>query len=193
MASTDPQSIYYPSGKNVVPCSIYLYYLGPPPSDPTKSRKILNYYYTNGGRPIDDVQFVLRMLADNARLDVDKQDIPPYGAHWEFRVWTRISYVAYLIDDPAVSLPTEDAVTFDTKKGLPNHCFYDAVDGPLQLNDGSKRSAVWFINHMWSAPDGAVLGDARQHFHMKPNLIGYEGSRYPDSGGTNMGPPIGPP
>ena len=90
----------------------------------------------------------------------------------------------------------------------PNHSFYDGwnkkIDIPTPDGTSRKCALVCFIDHMKDAV-GSDLDERKELFHFdlytEPPLSDTEPARggkmarprYPDSGGTNSGPPIGPP
>jgi hypothetical protein len=89
-----------------------------------------------------------------------------------------------------------NAVTFEDLGGVEkNHSFFDGWDLTVDTSqgwDGSRfASAVVFVNHMTKDQSGQELDASAQHFPFKLHTNRHP--LYPDSGGTNMGPPIGPP
>jgi hypothetical protein len=187
-------SVYLPkratAGYEKVPACIYFYYLYMSGG----SYSTRHYYYTDGrNQPIhhSSVKAIVAQLAANAARDGNSP--PKYGVDGRYVVWSRISYIAFVVDENRVQWDG-DAITIDPVLGLPNHSFYDGTDTTVTVN-GASRPAAWCVNYMKDAV-GADLGDAdeKYQFHLQ---IG-AGARilrpmFPDSGGTNMGPPVPPP
>lgn len=198
------------NGKKLAPSCVYFYYIGP---DPNNDPYVREYYYSvkSGTLEMGALKTELEKLTKNARIRTEADQVPPpIGSDWKRMVWYRKCYIVILIDDPSFVFEQVgvafDTVPYNTK---PNHSFYDAwndwIDAPL--SDGVKRLCpmVGFINHM-KTEAGPDLDKTAERFHFslltKPPLIDIQppaiGSgrirgRYPDSGGTNMGPPVPPP
>lgn len=188
------------------PYTIYFYYIGPNPNGHPDVRE----YYRTGRelRHREDVESAVKELTVNARKPRGEQSPPPTNVFWKNMVWKRKSYIAILIDDPLFRFK-RPGVIFDRDYGsLPNHSFYDAwdreIDIPTDDDQPSQCALVCFINHMKDAV-GNDLDEREEHFHFdlytepplrdRSQVLGERvvRPRYPDSGGTNMGPPIGPP
>jgi hypothetical protein len=180
------------------PRTVYYYHLTPVPGPDEFDVKA--YYYERESR-IGSIKNVIRKLALNARAD---DAVPPLcGDSVTSFPWRRKSYIVFLIDSPVLRLVPGDAIQFYTVGGSPeNHTFFDAedfddIDLATPDDPGAPTvSAVCFINHMKRAADGIDLDVGEmQHFHFRlnygPRARGR--SRFPDSGGTNMGPPVPPP
>jgi len=178
------------------PNCLYFYYIGPEfKDDDGKIQRLRLHYYEPGDERFMDVSQVedlARRLTLNARLQIEKQVPPPDGANLENIVWRRKSYVVFVLDSEGEGWTDGKRISFYQRDGyLRNHTFYDAWDFSIDLG-GTPRHAVGFINYMWRGPgDQRPLGRAAQRFRFR--LDPAKQPRYPDSGGTNMGPPIGPP
>jgi hypothetical protein len=188
----DPEWIYNPkkdaSPYNYIPYCMYLYYVGSPlgPGGPS-----VRHYYRASDEAIDDssLKKFITDLANDALLPSTSY----IGSDWKYIYWNRVSYITILIDRPNLLLTKGNGLTFvHTHGGHKNHTFFDAKD----FNDidvgGNQRTAVCFINHLKQDDTGVwPLANEHQYFRFEINF----GSKflYPDSGGTNMGPPVPPP
>jgi hypothetical protein len=196
---TDPEDIYKPrrteNGFTDAPCCIYFYYIGQYDSK-IKTWPVKHYYFTNGLRPIpyEEVESRVRKLSINARKG--GSDPPQYGADWKYLVWSRKCYIAILIDDPTIKFVGE-ALKIDNTKGKPNHALFDGKDvitNSAAPNEPQRMVPLFYcINHMKDEYDGN-LGETAEYFELVLNSTLPKKARlYPDSGGTNMGPPVPPP
>jgi hypothetical protein len=198
----DPPNVYKGSHWGTSPRTVYYYHLTPVEDE--RLFEVKAYYYERESR-IGSIKNVIRQLALNARAC---DAVPPQcGKAFDTFKWRRKSYIAILIDSTTVQFDKDDAVTFYQKDGsFENHTFFDGDDfDDINLATAEDRedrivTAVYFINHMKRAPDGIDLYvNENQLFHFKINyhLVGQaaeaEPDRFPDSGGTNMGPPVPPP
>lgn len=200
MASRDPAPSNNPYDHprwGTSPRTVYYYHLTPVPTP--KLFDVKAYYFERESR-ISNIRNVIRDLGINARAG---DSVPPQcGDNFDSFPWRRKSYIVILIDSPTVRLNRGEAIEFFVRDGsTPNHSFFDADDfhdiNLATSNDTRPYivSAVCFINHMARAPDGVDLDPGEDqffHFRLKytPPPPGF---RWPDSGGTNMGPPVPPP
>lgn len=176
------------------PHCIYFYYIGPLNTDHYNT--ILHYYYPGDGTPLDPESLLakIRELIANARIrNLRDQLPPPIGENWEFVVWNRISYVVFAVDIPGAVFNQAELVVTQEYGGTYNWSFFDAQRA-TSIDD---CQVVTCINHMKRDSSFNELGAESQYFHFDlltdPELEWPGKRRYPDSGGTNMGPPIGPP
>lgn len=206
------------TGYRYIPRIIYFYYVA---LDPQGALKVAHYWDVIGNRadprtwdPIDYAALPdrLRALGVNARRELAAQNPAPDGYNFSDIKWERISYVAFLFDEPRWKFHRNDddisPVIFSTrikggKRGTKNHTFFDATDYdlPMPLESGTgtdSRSAIAFINHMKGDEFGNKV-DTKQYFHfnlyLKVSFAG--GTEAPltvifDPGGTNLGPPLEP-
>lgn len=175
------------------PHCIYFYYIGELDSD--GYNPIFHYYYPGDKTPIDPagLQTKIRALITNAKdNDLPDQLPPSIGENWKFVVWERISYIVFAIDIPGIVLGPKQLAFTQQPNSTYNWSFFDAQ--PATLIDGC--TVITCINHMKADSAFKELEYAKQYFHFDlqtdPELQ-WPKDRYPDSGGTNMGPPIGPP
>ncbi|HEY5713271.1 MAG TPA: hypothetical protein VIT38_15355 [Allosphingosinicella sp.] len=193
-----------------VPSCIYFYYIKLNDNGPAT---IKHYYYSDGDRKIhaDDIPELVRQLGRNGR---EIYGVPPqHGEGFsttDYRriAWRRKSYIAFLLDnddaDAHFSKNNKNAFKFYRKQdATKNHSFFDGFEVEVDLSDdedGSQiRTAVVCINHMKKTADGNDLGiggvaeEDEYKFELNIQLNRASLTRAPDSGGTNMGPPVPPP
>jgi hypothetical protein len=177
------------------PCCIYFYYIG----EPTDGyQTVLHYYYTGTNEPImtEELRTKIKDLVLNARKR-SWQNPPPCGSDGRYIVWTRKSYLVIAVDNPSYRFdPNQQAVVFKE----PQDTFFDGWDDKINIPDASGNrhvSVFCCINYMKKNAAGDDLEDADSDppqpiiFDVNPNpLIQVP---FPDSGGTNMGPPVPPP
>lgn len=186
------------------PWSAYFFYFGPAPKG-KEARRFDRYYYVSHHRPIKrkHLRDLITHLALNARLDRSEQYPVPHPTPTSQSEWKRKSYLIALVDDPGFRFTPDEAFYFDTsRKGLPNHTFFDAKDFddielPALDKPGEKQkvSAVCVINHMKRVDEGDLLkSDDPQFFAIRfcPSPMGIRPARE-DDGGKNVGPPVPPP
>lgn len=180
------------------PHCIYFYYVG---LDSGKVDDIRHYYHDNGTVPIEynDAKNIAQKLANNAALG---DHVPPQtGSAFKNMVWRRISYFIFVVDHMKYTTWPTKSIEFNSKDGgLPNHTFYDAtefeVDVPRPIGPPVRRSAFMCINHMkytngspWPTPNASEFFS----FSLILKLGNYPEPWKYDPGGTNQGPPVGPP
>jgi hypothetical protein len=148
--------------------------------------------------------------------------VPPiHGTAFQDIYWRRKSYLVILIDykngAKKWGLEKLNALTFipDTTLGYEeNHSFFDGRDYEVDLSDrkdGSEmRAAICCINHLTKNDQGDDLSyennklgtqGFKLHINFDPPFVETSKAHgrsdvvimYPDSGGTNMGPPVPPP
>jgi hypothetical protein len=204
-SSDDPyESVHTQSNYDDLPHCMYFYYITMDPNGIVKVRCYYEMYSTYVKH--EDVEYEVKKLALNARKPRIDQFPPPCGDSCNFMVWTRVSYLAFVIDiqDYKLPVPTQypKMLHIDRNHGMKNHTIYDAVEKmidlpPTQSGKTGQRPAVWCINHMKADETGqAKIPRELQRFyiriHTDPELtLSYD--TFPDSGGTNMGPPVPPP
>ena len=196
-----PPSVYedrltdaaYPDFKAIPHC-IFFYYIKKNAGG--NYYNVRHYYYPGElDQPLATqaaVKAKVEALVANARIPEENQCPPPIGADWEYPVWDRKSYLAIFIDNPNVALLspaiefTQRPATTDTY----NYSFFDAWEDTI---DG--RPVIFCINHMKMDAPGTDLNFAAQYYHFDLNTnppLRFS-IAFPDSGGTNMGPPVPPP
>lgn len=177
------------------PWVIYFYYI----SGSVENPQIARYVYNNYFIPLDynEVPEVMRDLGLNARKPRAEQYPWPETTGPTDIEWNRRLYLAFLIDIPDVSFENEEnGIVFTAQKSAKeNVSFYDAKVCSVDLDStGSTRlNALYCINHM-KKDRGGQNEDSDSYYHFdlftQPRL-GRE-KEYPDSGGTNVGPPVPP-
>jgi hypothetical protein len=179
------------------PCCMYFYYIK------SLGRRvdpfIRRYYYVRDNEHIfyEELEDLVRDLTVNARKDADRQDPPPDGDSLDHNVWSRKSYIAFVLDNWNTTFVEDEPILLDhLREGKINRSFFDGwcrrVDMPPDGSGSNRRSVLCFMNHM----KRGAFGDLRREnafmsFRLNIRPPPFRG--YPDSGGTNMGPPIGPP
>ena len=176
------------------PHCMYFYYVDP--NLPAVGDQIQHYYFTNDNKVIKelDVPNIIARLVRNARSTQD--DPPQCGAGDKYFVWTRKSYIAFVVADSGFSFDSQDAFSF-YDNGSPNHTFFDAFDGKMTI-DGQDFAVCYCINHLKRDGNANDIGSetAPVRFRLKGNPLPFVGGRrmrLPDSGGTNQGPGVPPP
>jgi len=179
------------------PWCVYLYYLGE--QDSVGRRPVRHYYRAfNNQIPRAELESVVVELARNARRHDSSP--PPIGADWRYMVWDRISYLVVVVDDPAVVLDPKAIVFTQKHDAQPNHSFFDAQNAIINIAEPGESArrvpVVSCINHMKMNANGdPQVGPRKHHFDLYGSNLPLPDLKleYPDSGGTNMGPPVGPP
>jgi hypothetical protein len=158
--------------------------------------KIRRYSYAQAGSEIDydDVPNLLARLTLNARRPEHEQFPWPEAYDAKNRVWRRKSYYAIVIDHPTFGfIQGQDGIIIRNNNSEANYTLYDGQVKSIQVGTG-QCSAFYCINHFKKdrgGNDHSSSDPLYYDFELNTNLP--EGIRYPDSGGTNTGPPIGPP
>jgi len=190
-----------------IPRCIYFYYLGP---DGTGSYETRHYYYTYEDEEIEpeDLPAKIIELARNARLPEDDQSPPPDGADGNYIVWTRKSYLVFLMDVPNAEFDVDNGIEITAKDGSPNYSFFDGIQFkvtlPVHPNGTTNAAVAYCINHMKRDQNGNDLKREAPRFRIKLNTnlekIGLKDAlrklrfrKRVDDQGTNMGPPVPPP
>ncbi|HLL30000.1 MAG TPA: hypothetical protein VK403_03285 [Allosphingosinicella sp.] len=170
------------------PACMYFYYM-----TTTDDAAMRHYYYTHGGNTIQDaeVEGIIQKLTANARANGSNP--PQCGEGERYIVWSRKSYIAVVIDDSAVTFEADHAVSVHPETA--NHTFFDGWTGKVNMPSGpSPIAAFYCINHMKLNQNGEDLDEDVQSFAFRMHVVGAAQPRqFPDSGGTNMGPPVPPP
>lgn len=209
----DPDEYVYQERKHRLPFGktpycLYFYYIGPPEivgPEQDRVRKITHYFVeSDEAIEREDVPEIVRTLALNARKPTKDQSPAPTGYNLQSIKWERKSYISFVIDDDNLRLKRDEAIEFDRENdGAENHSFFDGWDFDIYVG-GKYRQAFCCINHVKRNQAGGDLGhDIREgetkipeYFHFRLNTVPPQESlrpRFPDSGGTNMGPPVPPP
>jgi hypothetical protein len=146
-----------------------------------------------------DIEDLTRRLALNARRPPREQFPIGRTVRWRDVVWRRRSYFVAVIDIPGTVFK-EPAMIFKADwDGYPNYTFYDGENFSVEVG-ASTLSAFYCMNHMKRDQAGTGLGkglpvEHRKYsfdFNTEPTLERRGTPVYPDSGGTNTGPPIPP-
>jgi hypothetical protein len=178
-----------------LPCSIYFYYV----TAGLASAK--HFYFTNGNKqiPYGSVEEEIKKLGRNAERTSGIASPPQYGENFKHVVWSRRSYFVIMFRDP-VPL-TAKALSFMPRAGhaKTNHTFYDAYQKIIDISASGAakdRTTIIAINHMTGDDQGTPLG-SEDFFNFDVSFtqpVPYRRTsvRYPNSGGTNMGPPVPP-
>lgn len=180
-----------------VPRCVYYYHLVPQPDgdDPY----VTHYYYTHSNNriPEEDIEEVIRKLGRNARKPKHERTIPACGEGEKYIVWSRKSYIVVLIDDDQLTLEKDNGI--EVRYPAENLSLFDGTDVTVDLSDSRDgslvRTAVWCINHMKNTLGGGDMDTELQRIDFTVNTSPRQlrNRHWPDSGGTNMGPPVPPP
>ena len=177
------------------PWCIYFYYIG---KRTNGTKFVRHYYYTNENEELDpeDLPDRIKTLALNARLEDERdQKPPPTGSDLHFVVWTRKSYLVFMIDIEGLNFDPNDPVSITSVSGNPNRSFYDGkmvtITLPTHATGTAAPSVFRCINHMKKG-NGADQ-DGKERFKITLNTIPQLSIVSHDDGGTNMGPPVPPP
>lgn len=177
-----------------VPCCMYFYYI----YGTVEAPHVLHYFHTIDDIPIDtrsEAEARARTLIDNARAGGEHPK--PDGQEWDNIYWTRKSIIALFIDIEGVRLLPK-ALRFTTDHhGTENYGFFDGWQTELR-----GRPIIFCTNHMKRNRQGSDIEEEEERYYHFDILSTPElqwpyrtdiTGRYPDSGGTNMGPPVPPP
>lgn len=192
---------YGAAPNTIAPHSIYFYYMIPGASSDLGDADVRSYYYDN---VIDGVQVpigtgeldgVVRMLAVNAS---DQLDWPPrmYGGIGDVK-WRQKSYIVLLIASSTTKFKHLEGIKVKGggSYGM-NHALYDAFDKDIEIDfprTGRETMNMFCCtNHICDA-DGKDLGNVKDWIPFTLQFAGPHALFLPDSGGTNMGPPVSPP
>lgn len=186
-----------------VPHTVYFYYVTLSNLETTR-----HYFYSSGDRKIykSEIPEIVRALGRNV---TKKYEAPPFHREGfandcKTMTWRRKSYFVLLLDKPyaAAHFADKNGVAFNSDyTNKDNYSFFDAENLEIDLSDNEDgsdiRSAFVCINHMKGHGTTIDVGQAEQCYKFSLNLEGTDtklrGYRAPDSGGTNMGPPVPPP
>jgi hypothetical protein len=179
------------------PTSIHFYYIEVDQTGSVSSR--LFFYDQLKDISENDLAKILPYLYFNAR---NNGGVPPeYGTDIRKLEWKRKSYLAFMIKSATYELTSADQFEFDQK--TPNHSFFDAkpVNVTSWMDSSGTQvtdvSGLRMINHMKRDEGGHDLEPKeKQKYIFKITLASRGKSRDTqevDGGGTNMGPPVGPP
>ena len=172
--------------------SIYLYYARIKSNGTIDRERV--YFFHKKHAPITNVETKIADMADNAVHDND--DPPAYGGKIKDLVRRRKGYFVLVIDSTRYKVDQNNPMTF-AGTGPANdgsHTFINARYMPVAV--GSKVLDVIICeNIMRKHSTGNDLGDNESEtFDLTVNFIpSLPRGMFPDSGGTNMGPPLGPP
>jgi hypothetical protein len=193
----DPYVVVAP--RVIQPHSMYFYYLIPGANENLSDAEVRSYFYDNGvtaeGMPIPilDVDDEVRTLAINARAE---RDWPPRinvgigGVKWRQK-----SYIVLLIASSIIKFRHNAAIKSSASHG--NHAFYDAFDRDIVINfpgTGTETMNMFCCtNHICDENGKNLAVDKTETIEFTLQFEGFQALFLPDSGGTNMGPPVAPP
>lgn len=180
------------TGYKKTPWCIYFDYLKPLSDNELMVRR---YNFENPGSEIlyDDVPYLLTKLTLNARRPENEQFPWPEPQDDRKRLFRRKGYFAIVIDHQDYWFIENQGLVFSESES-PNYTFYDGQVERIRV--GSEFiSAFYCINHMKKDRNGNDASSSPMSYRYTPNTNRPlpRSAFYPDSGGTNMGPPIGPP
>lgn len=186
------------SGYNTNMSCIYFYYLKERASGKLIAQA---HYYDHGDLPIPAGEFddIVRRLTENAILDMD---MPPKMAFDFDQVkWRRKSYLVVVLEDEDSMFDEDDPVIFDEDNSDydPNHSFFDGElieTRPRVRGQTRTLHGIRVVNHMKrnAKGDDLEIGEpAKYKFRLNYHNARRARLFLPDSGGTNMGPPVPPP
>lgn len=175
-----------------VPHTIYFYYAAPTGGGSGYDVRAYIWCEDNKILPAALPGHIAR-LTSNARQNGSNPK--PIGKSLNDVPWWRISYLVVALEDPtgfdadnAVEITRDDG----SANGHPNHCFFDGGDGSITVPGEADIQAMWTVNYMKNK-SGKDIPKGKVHKF----IFRFNPARgrpfYPDSGGTNMGPPVPPP
>jgi hypothetical protein len=191
----------------MTPRCLYLYYIWKQeyptgkPEEPYEYRyHMYHYYYSNKNEKISsgDLRYVVEELTENARKNEALQTRPPTGQAWEFLVWTRKSYIVFVVDDSDVEFGEGDPIVFEISPGQTSHSFAEFGTFSIPNQDGTKKVSVAHCKNYMKTAGGYDIGKTSERFTIllntkKPISIKRREGPKPDDGGNNLGPPVPPP
>jgi hypothetical protein len=185
----------------IAPHSMYFYYMIPGMEDDLSDAEVRSYFFDNvsdDGKPypITDVLATVRYLAVNARDDLDW---PPRisGGIGDVK-WRQKSYIVFLIASRTIKFKHHEGIKVkgNGSYGM-NHAFYDGFDRDIEIDfpgTGLETMNMFCCTNHICDPDGKNLGNRVQDkIYFRLQFEGFAALFLPDSGGTNMGPPVSPP
>ncbi|HYI63462.1 MAG TPA: hypothetical protein VEW71_01105 [Allosphingosinicella sp.] len=188
-------SIYDSSNYNTEPRCIYFYYLMPRGGN-TDNYDVAAYYFDNGPPAISlrDLKQRAVKLVENHRTGGNMAEYLPRGFD---EPWRRRSWLLGVLGDPDYAFDRRGALTFVPGGGYAsNLAFLDGDDFRVAASNDDRLSAFCCINHMYANEHrDDLLEEQVQPFCLKFHWskTGFQRPRPPDTGGTNMGPPVPPP
>lgn len=180
------------TGYKKIPWCIYFDYLKPLSATELKVRR---YSFENPGSEIlyDEVPNLLTRLTLNARRPEPEQFPWPEADNTRNRIWRRKSYFAIVIDHPDYWFIENQGVIFLDNNSERNYTLYDGQVERISVGSDFV-SAFYCINHMKRDRGGNDISNNPMFYRFRPNTNRpLPPAFYPESGGTNMGPPVGPP
>src|SRR4051812_22217117 len=149
-------------GFRAVPSCMYFYYIGAPRPGNNIGRArgdrnypyIRHYYYAVADEAIEyeDLDELVRKLARNARKPEADQYPAPDGTDLSLIVWSRKSYIAFVLDDGTKFIEDNPIILDPHNTGKTNYSFFDgwcrSVDLSDPRNGSDPCSALCFMNHM---------------------------------------------
>jgi hypothetical protein len=177
--------------------AVYLYYFINRGGD-TESRM---YYYLDRSLPQQDFNSVMASLVVNA-MNGDS-DPSCHGTYVTDLIRRRYSYVVIALESDDSKMGSTKAAKIYNKFGQKKeatHTFKNPKYGELELIlNGSKRIISWvaYENHMIDYATDKPLKNKSEKFTLSCTCRSATGRSMKildeESGGTNMGPPVGPP
>jgi hypothetical protein len=207
---------------DMVPCCIYIYHI----TLNTGHLPVVNHYFYPNGDPENlpvnsppiswnNVAAALSKVGQAINNGTGSKYQKPMSPGYSFQdmIWNRISYIAFIFDDPSwkfvkrpsptpVQLSDYAAVVFNVaKKSTPNHSFYGGRDIDIDVSprgDGTQiRTAFHMTNYLVEAGGNPLQTKEPYVFDMNlsvPYSLGGETLTVVfDPSGTNNVPPLAPP
>lgn len=181
------------------PVFIYLYYIKFPQEEQSlQTRAYFCFDYLENEYSDDDLKNLIARFAINAHADGNSP--PCYGTTLDDIYRRRKGYVVVVVDAEDLS-PGEASIAFeghfDGSKNDATHTLSAPKEMQVAVYEGGKvRTLVAFFSaNSMKETDKSEL-DAGEYERFDFTLTSIKEARslpYQDSGGTNMGPPVGPP
>jgi hypothetical protein len=195
-------SAYDPGPRALEIESAYFYYILPGAAGDLSDATVAAYFYDHK-KKIENINSVVDFLGYNAVMDADWP--PQLGASVDVVKWRRKSSLIFLIDSEIIKFSNGGAIEFKSGASCQaNHSFYDGHDGDVVVTvspggDTRPMNMFYCTNYICDARKENLGERVQEHFCFRLVVegAGAGGSRemrfFPDSGGTNMGPPPPPP
>lgn len=180
---------FAPSSPDAPIHCIYFYYI----KVITGGSELRVYYRFDKRNPVTNIVNEITKLTINAFED--ENNPPCIGNEVSDVDWRRKSYIVVMVEDYRLNRPP---FGMQSELGKENRFTFGRVTSvtvPVTDNNGNSKNIMggYLINTMkhYVYGDDLLEEDAGELFKiiLNPPILEF----YPDSGGTNMGPPIGPP
>lgn len=174
--------------KEKLPHCIYFYYVR---REGATYRERVYVWPTRSPIDLDELHQQIKRLTKNARQN--RNEPPPSGWAMEDVVWRKISWVVVAVDERDGKFDQDAAVEIAFEGAdRSNHTFFDGGEDEVDIPGEQSIHVMWTLNHMRDAA-GAMLTKDSPPETFKFTFNPGRPRAYPDTSGTNMGPPIGPP